>query len=303
MPNNQNPSVKKYYDYANQTIDEQAILDKYNAATLAQFAVQREQNRQAENTFYNQMYNTQKTAMDTIRKANADAVATGASRGVQAANELSALLGLQQESVASATELAQTSRQTAQEETAAVLENVLNAYTQAQQERAQLVSQSIESASIDAQEQANAIAAQEASTDYERYLLDLKVNDPDRYNQILADRNYTTYTGLGTEILQLNLQNAINEIEPTIANNYSADPSEITEVMAELYYKHGLQIDKETIKKDLENIKNGIAKPAKRGVGGAGNAAYKERVKEAFKNYFKDNFNSTYNTRYKLKGE
>lgn len=300
MPNNQNPSVKKYYDYANQTIDEQAILDKYNAATLAQFAAQREQNRQTENAFYNQMYNTQKTAMDTIRKANADAVATGASRGVQAANELSALLGLQQESVASATELAQTSRQTAQEETAAVLENVLNAYTQAQQERAQLVSQSIESASIDAQEQANAIAAQEASTDYERYLLDLKANDPDRYNQIMADRTYDTYARLSTDILQLNLQNAINELEPIIANNYSTDPAEITEIMAELYYKHGLQINKETIKKDLENIKNGIAKPIKHGVG---NAAYKERVKEAFKNYFKDNFNNTYSTRYKLKGE
>lgn len=164
MAENSAPSVKKYVDYAQQQVDEQAILDKYNAATLAQFNIQREQNRQAENAFYNQMYNTQKTAMDTIRQSNAAAVSSGASRGVQAANELSAILGLQSESVAQATELAQANRQTAQEETAAVLENVLNAYQQASQERSQLVSQGIEAASVDAQEAANEVAAMEAQT-------------------------------------------------------------------------------------------------------------------------------------------
>lgn len=157
------PSVKKYVDYAQQQVDEQAILDKYNAATTAQYNLQREQNRAAENQFYNQMYNTQRTAMDTIRQSNAAAVASGASRGVQAANELAAILGLQQESVQGATEIAQANRQTAQEETAAVLENVLNAYNQATQERAQLVQQGIESASVDVQQQANQIAAQEAA--------------------------------------------------------------------------------------------------------------------------------------------
>lgn len=159
------PAVKKYYDYAQQQIDEQAILDKYNAATVAQFNVQREQNRQAENQFYNEMYNTQKTAMDTIRQSNAAAVASGASRGVQAAQELSSLLGLQQESVASATELAQANRQTAQEETAAVLENVLNAYKQATDERGQLVSRAIEAAQVEADTTANQQAADRADTD------------------------------------------------------------------------------------------------------------------------------------------
>ena len=127
--------VKKHVAYANTLVDEQAILDKFNAATAAQYNVQREQNRQAENQFYNQMYNTQQTAMDTIRKSNAAAVSSGASSGVHAANELSAILGLEQESVASATELANVNRQTAQEETAAVLENVLKAYQHATQEK------------------------------------------------------------------------------------------------------------------------------------------------------------------------
>ena len=147
--------IEEYKKYAESQVDEQAILDKYNRATMAQFAAQRMQNEQAENQFYNQMYNTQRTAMDTIRNTNAAAVATGASRGVQAAQELSALLGLQQESVASATEIAQTRQQTAQEETAAVLENVLQAYQQAANERAQIVQQQIEAASVDAQREAN----------------------------------------------------------------------------------------------------------------------------------------------------
>lgn len=163
MADTTKPALKEHYNYVQEAVDEQAILDKYNAATAAQFAVQREQNRQNENAFYNQMYNTQKTAMDTIRQSNAAAVSTGASRGVQAANELSALLGLQQESVQSATELAQANRQTAQEETAAMLENVLKAYQQAQQERSQLVTQSIEASAVEA-EKASA-AATAAQTD------------------------------------------------------------------------------------------------------------------------------------------
>lgn len=156
-------SIKKYYDYAQQLVDEQALLDKFNAATIAQYNIQREQNRQAENQFYNQMYNSQQTAVDAIRQSNAAAVSTGASRGIQAANELSAILGLQQEAVASATELAQANRQTAQEETAAVLENVLNAYQQAEQQRQSLVSSAIQAASVETEQEGNRLAA-EANT-------------------------------------------------------------------------------------------------------------------------------------------
>lgn len=156
---------------AEESIDEQAILDKYNAATTAQFNAQREQNRINENNFYNQMYNTQRTAMDTIRQSNAAAVASGASRGVQAAQELSSLLGLQQESVASATELAQANRQTAQEETAAVLENVLNAYKDAEAARQQAVTQEIQAESLKAeQSQANAAEAANLLNFYQQAL-------------------------------------------------------------------------------------------------------------------------------------
>ena len=232
------PSVKKYYDYAQEQVDEQAILDKYNAATIAQFNAQREANRQAENQFYNQMYNTQKTAMDTIRQANAAAVASGASRGVQAAQELSSLLGLQEESVASATELAQANRQTAAEETAAVLENVLNAYQQATQERQQLVQQGIESASVDVQQEANKVAAAQAESERiqaeaaqtqaqnerSQYLMDLKLNDPDAYyREVAKDNKAADFVNMTEAQLITKMQtadNAISEITSKLQYNY-----------------------------------------------------------------------------------
>lgn len=212
MTNTTPSSVKKYYNEANQAIDEQAILDKYNAATTAQFNVQREQNRQAENKFYNQMYNTQRTAMDTIRQANANAVSTGASRGVQAANELSALLGLQDESVASATELAQANRQTAQEETAAVLENVLKAYQQAQQEKAQYVQHAIESASVDVQSEANQATAQQAQTDQARLVTEAAENGATTYLTALQNAGINYSDGVITPESTASFNTAISHI-------------------------------------------------------------------------------------------
>ena len=50
----------------------------------------------AQNQFSNSMAQQQATLSDTIRRSQAQAVATGASRGMQAANELSSILGLQQ---------------------------------------------------------------------------------------------------------------------------------------------------------------------------------------------------------------
>ena len=197
-----NVNAQQLYNDAKAIVDEQALLDKFNAATTAQYNLQREQNRQAENQFYNQMYNTQQTAVDAIRQANAAAVSTGASRGIQAANELSAILGLQQESVASATELAQANRQTAQEETAAVLENVLNAYQQAEQQRQNLVTAGIQAESVNVQSDANRI--NELSMLWTNFLQAQANGDKDTINAIAAQINKTLNGGNG--IIQLNSQ-------------------------------------------------------------------------------------------------
>lgn len=59
----------------------------------------------AQNDFSNTMAAQQATLQDTIRRSQAQAVATGASRGMQAANELSNILGLQEEAARGATEM------------------------------------------------------------------------------------------------------------------------------------------------------------------------------------------------------
>lgn len=60
----------------------------------------------AQNQFSQNLGTTQATALDAIRRSNASAIASGANAGLSAANQLSAILGLQAESVDDATELA-----------------------------------------------------------------------------------------------------------------------------------------------------------------------------------------------------
>ena len=134
---------------------------KFDAVTKAEYDKQRTNLQTTENKFYNQLYNTQQTTMDTIRKANADAVATGASRGVQAANELAALLGLQQESVEGATDIANQATTLAQDETQAMLENVLTADTQAREANQNLANILMQRESVGVEQQnANTAAIQ-----------------------------------------------------------------------------------------------------------------------------------------------
>ena len=60
----------------------------------------------AQNQFAQNLQQTQTTALDAIRKANASAIASGANAGLGAANQLSSILGLQTESQANAGQLA-----------------------------------------------------------------------------------------------------------------------------------------------------------------------------------------------------
>lgn len=109
------------------TYDEDAIRSKFDAATRDEYAVKNKEYAMTENKFYDKLYGTQATALDTIRRNTAQAVATGASRGMQAANELSAILGLTQEGVAGATDLAQQRNLLKDQEAAAYTQNALQA--------------------------------------------------------------------------------------------------------------------------------------------------------------------------------
>jgi len=117
--------------YGNITFDEDAIRRKFDKATQAEYALKRKEYEQTEDQFYNRLFGTQSTALDTIRRANASAISSGAAKGMQAANELSAILGLQQESVDDSTRLAQARYNLTDAEAAAYAKNVVDALAKA----------------------------------------------------------------------------------------------------------------------------------------------------------------------------
>lgn len=113
------------------TYDANAIQSKFDAATKAQYDASRKEYAATENKYYNDMYNNQASSIDAIRKANAQAVATGASRGMQAANELSSVLGMQQTGAEGATKLAVDKNLLTDKEQAAYAQNSKDAMTTA----------------------------------------------------------------------------------------------------------------------------------------------------------------------------
>lgn len=82
--------------------DVQKMGDVFNSAYQQQAT---DAYKKAQNDYYNNMRSAQNTLADTMRRNNAQAVATGASRGLNAANELSAMLGLTQEAAAGSKQL------------------------------------------------------------------------------------------------------------------------------------------------------------------------------------------------------
>lgn len=117
--------------YGNITYDEGTILSKFDKATEKEYAAKRKEYEQTEDEFYNRLFGTQSTALDTIRKANSSAITTGASRGFQAASEIAAILGLQQESVDDSTKLAQARTNLVDKEAEAYTKNAVDALTTA----------------------------------------------------------------------------------------------------------------------------------------------------------------------------
>lgn len=105
-----NPKIQSVNDLAktlgvNFTYDRNEIEKIYQDATQA--ALNAEQASGAERQYYNHLAAAQNTALDTIRQQYGSALTAGASKGMQAANMLSAILGTTQTANDEATQLAQ----------------------------------------------------------------------------------------------------------------------------------------------------------------------------------------------------
>ena len=99
------------------------IRDLLDTATAAEYNSKRQEFAATENKFYNELYDTQASALDAIRASNSAAVATGATKGMAAAQQLAAILGLEQTSVESATDLANQRNELAAKEAEAYAKN------------------------------------------------------------------------------------------------------------------------------------------------------------------------------------
>ena len=185
-------ATKYYEDVINkaglETVKSEDLQKKFDEATKAEYDKQRTELQNTENKFYNKLYDTQQTTMDTLRQSNASAVATGASRGIQAANELSALLGLQQESVESATDIANQATTIAQDETQAMLENVLTAEQEAQKANQALASILVQAGSVDVEGQNADTAAMQVQQQWQQLIEQIRLT-----NATLADKLQSAY--------------------------------------------------------------------------------------------------------------
>lgn len=124
--------------YGNIDYDEASIKKKFDTATNDAYKVKQKEYQQAENAYYDQMANQQFSTVDAIRRANAQAIASGATKGMQAANELSAVLGLQQEAATGATTLATDRQKIIDEHVAALSQNAVDALSAANEAKLKL---------------------------------------------------------------------------------------------------------------------------------------------------------------------
>ena len=87
----------------------EAETTRLKDASQAAYRQTQLENQKAQNQYAQDVATSQTSALDAIRRSNASAIASGANAGLAAANELSAILGLQQETAKQAADVANTS--------------------------------------------------------------------------------------------------------------------------------------------------------------------------------------------------
>lgn len=198
------------------TYDRDAIEKIYQDATKS--ALRTEMNSGTENKYYQHLADAQNTALDTIRQQYGSAVASGASKGMQAANMLSAILGTIQTANEEATQLA-VDRQA-----------LVNQYAQ-----------QLRQDSVDALKYSNDMASQVGTLSHQLYNDDIqKLTAQLAYNQAIntdavgyAANKYTANSNLAGTLASAgagiynNNQSAIASIQAAIeqanAQRYAAD--------------------------------------------------------------------------------
>ena len=107
--NNLHDQLNKMYDENRaQVTTAEAQTENLNKQSQAAYKQQQIESQKAQNQFAQNQQANQLSALDAIRRSNASAIANGATAGLSAANQLSAILGLQEDTSKAATDLANT---------------------------------------------------------------------------------------------------------------------------------------------------------------------------------------------------
>lgn len=113
--------------------DEKAIRALFDAASDKKYDLLNKEYTMSENKYYDALAGTGSTALDTLRRNSNAAIATGASKGMQAATELSSMLGLEQQGIEDATALTQERNKLMDKHAAEVAQNAIEAMQYANQ--------------------------------------------------------------------------------------------------------------------------------------------------------------------------
>ena len=125
-------STSELADLYGITTDEQTILNKFMELVDKQFALKRREYAQAENDWYTNMATVSADNVAALRKTYDNAVASGASSGLVAASILGEQLGLTQETIQSATDLANKRFNLTDQEAEARAQAALDAFNDSQ---------------------------------------------------------------------------------------------------------------------------------------------------------------------------
>lgn len=116
--------------------DYDSIKGIYDEAARQGYDIEQESG--AERSYYQHLADAQNTALDTIRQQYGQAVASGASKGMQAAQQLSTILGTTQQANAEATQLAIDKQARANEYAQQVAQNAKDALSYSNQQQMDL---------------------------------------------------------------------------------------------------------------------------------------------------------------------
>lgn len=152
----------------NVNYDFNSIKGIYDDATRAAYDI--EQNSGAERSYYRHLADAQNTALESIRNAYGQAVTQGASKGMQAANQLSAILGFGATANEEATQLAIDKQARANEYAAQMAQNAKDALSYSNSTQMDLASLSRQLYNDDIQQKTAELAYNQGiNTDYANY--------------------------------------------------------------------------------------------------------------------------------------